>query len=111
MYLVSLLRDVVARTSRVDGDGLNVLSDGSTVHLVLYKFDTCRFCRRVFDSVDALQVNVEYRDIRRERRWKKELMEVTGKSQVPCLFVNGVPMHESADIIRWLEGRFRQAGG
>jgi len=33
----------------------------------------------------------------------KTLIEIGGKSQVPCLFIDGVPPYESDDIIRWLK--------
>lgn len=110
MYLISLLRDFAFGTSRVGGSGINVLRDGTTVHLVLYKFDTCRFCRRVFESADRLKVNLEYRDIRLESRWEQELTERTGKKQVPCLLIDGRPLLESAEIIQWLETHFSNGG-
>ena len=34
---------------------------------------------------------------------RQELIAIAGKTQVPCLVVNGQPMHESDDIIIWLE--------
>jgi glutaredoxin len=30
------------------------------------------------------------------------LLQVGGKNQVPCLFIDGAPMYESDDIIAWL---------
>ncbi|MBW1881075.1 MAG: glutathione S-transferase domain-containing protein [Deltaproteobacteria bacterium] len=37
-------------------------------------------------------------------------MERTGRTQVPCLFVDGEPMFESLDIVDWFERSFeRQA--
>jgi len=36
--------------------------------------------------------------------FKKELVDVGGKTQVPCLFIDGVPLYESDDIIQWIEG-------
>ena len=32
-----------------------------------------------------------------------ELARVGGKRQVPCLFIDGKPLYESLDIIKWLE--------
>ena len=34
---------------------------------------------------------------------RRRLLEVGGKQQVPCLFIDGEPLYESADIIRWIE--------
>jgi glutaredoxin len=33
---------------------------------------------------------------------RQTLLEVGGKVQVPCLFINGKPMYESNDIINYL---------
>ena len=33
---------------------------------------------------------------------KDDLIRIAGKGQVPCLIVDGVPMFESDDIIRFL---------
>jgi len=31
-----------------------------------------------------------------------ELDAIAGKTQIPCLLIDGKPMHESDDIIGWL---------
>ena len=33
----------------------------------------------------------------------EKLLSVGGKMQVPCLFIDGEPLYESMDIIKWLE--------
>ena len=33
----------------------------------------------------------------------ERLLAVGGKMQVPCLFIDGEPLYESMDIIKWLE--------
>ena len=38
--------------------------------------------------------------------WRKDLKEKTGRTQVPCLFIDDVPMFESADIIAWLKKNY-----
>ena len=74
--------------------------------LVLYKFDTCPYCRRVMRVIEALGVPVTYRDTRRERRWREDLLERTGRTQVPCLLIDGEPLFESADISAWLREHY-----
>jgi glutaredoxin 3 len=91
---------------RSGGDGKNVLPDGSTVHLALYKYDTCPYCRRVFGAIDELGAHIEYRDVHQSAEWRKDLLSKTGGTQVPCLLIDGEPMLESLDIIRWLRQRF-----
>jgi glutaredoxin len=95
-------------TDRSGGDGTNTLPDGTVVELVLYKFDGCPFCRRVHRAIDRLAVNIEYRDVRVEPRWRADLLERTGRTQVPCLFVDGEPLFESLDIVSWIERSFQQ---
>ena len=91
---------------RLGGDGQNTLPDGRKIHLALYKFDRCPYCRYVFRAIDQRHVAIEYRDIRQERRHLDALVMVTGRRTVPCLFIDGRPMFESEDIIAWLEATF-----
>ena len=97
------------KAPRVGGDGHNVLADGSKTHLRLYKYDSCPFCAVVYRAIDGLQVNIEYRDINENFDHRKELYEVTGRTSVPCLFIDKKPMFESRDIAAWLQARFPRA--
>jgi len=76
--------------------------------LALYKYDACPFCRRVQQTIDRLGISdrIELRDTRRERKWRADLVEKTGRTQVPCLFIDGEPMFESADISAWLTEQY-----
>lgn len=80
------------------------LKDGRDVDLQLFKFDSCPFCVRVMRRIDELGIQgVRMRDTRNEAGAWDELMRVGGVDQVPCLFIDGKPMYESLDILRWLE--------
>ncbi|MGN0038653.1 MAG: glutaredoxin family protein [Coriobacteriales bacterium] len=72
--------------------------------LELFKKDSCPYCQKVMALVDELGVGeqVEYRDIVRDSQARQTLVEVGGKQQVPCLFIDGEPLYESADIMRWM---------
>lgn len=94
---------------RQGGDGHNTRADGQAVHLALYKYDACPFCQRVFRAIDRLGVHVEYRDVQTDYAHRQGLREQTGRTTVPCLVVDGVPMFESADIVAWLEAEFGSA--
>lgn len=74
--------------------------------LELYKFDGCPFCARVMGAIEELGAPVEMHDIRQNKDDLARLMEVGGKKQVPCLFIDGKPLYESADIIAWLKSNF-----
>ena len=72
--------------------------------LELYMFDTCPFCRRVLNYIDESgRTDVELHNIHKNAADRQRLIEVGGMEQVPCLFVDGVPMYESLDIIDWLK--------
>ena len=70
--------------------------------LALYKYDACPFCRRVQLALDDLELEVEMRDVLFEPKHRTELMNRTGRTQVPCLFIDDEPLFESADIVDWL---------
>lgn len=72
--------------------------------LELYMFDTCPFCRRVLNYLaESGRTDVELHNIHKNEADRQRLIEVGGVEQVPCLFIDGVPMYESLDIIDWLK--------
>lgn len=77
--------------------------------LVLFKYDACGYCQRVMAVLRDLELSVELRDTLLERAHRAELAERTGRTQVPCLFVDGEPLFESADIVAWLDAYAKRA--
>lgn len=71
--------------------------------LILYHFPSCPYCRVVFDCLKDLNVEVPMRDIQTEAGARDELLGIGGKSQVPCLVIDGKPLYESREIVRWLK--------
>ena len=72
--------------------------------LELFMFETCPFCRRVLNYLEESgRTDVELHNIRKNEEDRRRLIEVGGVEQVPCLFVDGVAMYESLDIIAWLK--------
>jgi glutaredoxin len=88
------------------GDGRARTRVGDQLDLELFEKESCPYCQRVFRTVARLGLPVRLRDVRREPGAWGELERRGGKHQVPCLFVDGEPMYESLDIVRFLEGRF-----
>ncbi len=70
--------------------------------LVLYQFDACPWCQIVLRAIDQLAVDVTLRDTRRDPDAARAHRETTGRTQVPCLYIDGQPLFESADIVEWL---------
>ena len=71
--------------------------------LTLYYFPSCPYCRLVLDCIDRLGIEIPMRDTRTEDGARDDLIAIGGKSQVPCLIIDGKPLYESGDIVRWLE--------
>jgi len=76
--------------------------------LVLYYFPECPYCRKVIGAIDDLGIRdkVIFLDARNNPKEKEALVELTGKTQVPCLVIDETPMHESEDIKRYLYQTF-----
>jgi len=76
--------------------------------LALYHFDSCPYCEHVRGALRRLDLEVELRNVQTEPKWGQELVSATGKQMVPCLRIEQPGsaarwLHESADIIRYLE--------
>ena len=69
----------------------------------LYIMPSCPFCHRVLAFMDDHGINIPLRDITTDREAEQTLIDVGGKRQVPCLFIDGKPLYESLDIIDYLE--------
>jgi glutaredoxin len=77
--------------------------------LVLYHYEGCGPCRRVKDTLKELKLEIEWRDIHQSEAALNELLTIGKLQQVPCLFIDGKPLYESADIIRWLRSNYGRA--
>lgn len=78
--------------------------------LVLYKYDACPYCQRVLRVVDAIGIPLTMKDTRVSSDYRRELLSATGRTQVPCLFIDGQPLFESEDIVAWLRA-YQEANG
>lgn len=50
-----------------------------------------------------LESKVTMMNIRENPSYKEKLIKDTGRGTVPCLYIDGRPMHESRDIANWLK--------
>ena len=78
------------------------------LNLALYHFESCPYCERVRGALRRLEIDVELRNVQTDPTWRQELYSATGKQMVPCLRIEQPAgparwMHESLDIIRYLE--------
>jgi len=68
---------------------------------VLYYKPTCGYCAKVLNFMADNDIQCELRNTTDEY-YAKELVEVGGKRQVPCLVIKGEALYESDDIIKYL---------
>ena len=71
--------------------------------LTLYHFDTCPFCARVRDYLDQEGIDIKRVDILLDDGAREKLVQIGGKSQVPCLVIDNKALYESGDILDWLQ--------
>lgn len=75
--------------------------------LELYYKAECPFCQKVLNyMMDNCQIkDVELVDIKKGNN-NEDLIKRGGKDQVPCLFIDGKPLYESDDIIKYFKENF-----
>lgn len=73
--------------------------------LELFYFSECPFCAYVLDAIDRLGIKdfIILRNTRTNPQNLERLLKDTGRRTVPCLYIDNKPMHESRDIVVWLE--------
>ena len=72
--------------------------------LELYFFPECPYCQIVERALQetGLYSKVAHFNINQDPKKREHLIQATGRSTVPCLFIDDRPMHESRDIAAWL---------
>lgn len=75
----------------------------SDYKLELYYFNECPFCQMVLQPLKQMNIKFDHKNINENRDNAEKLFKDTGRYTVPCLYINGEPMHESRDIINWLQ--------
>ena len=75
--------------------------------LTLYHFVGCPYCTRVTNYMRQSGITVPMKDIHKEPAARAELAKIGGKTQVPCLVIDGKALYESLDIIEWLKTNYK----
>ena len=76
--------------------------------LTLYHFMGCPYCQRVMDYLSKEGISVPLKDILESSANRDELISIGGKSQVPCLVIDGKALYESLDIIEWFKENYKK---
>jgi len=83
------------------------LSIAQPNNLALYHYDSCPFCAKTRQAIDALGLSVELRNIQHHHKHHIDLKNGGNKTQVPCLRIEQASgeaqwLYESDDIINFL---------
>lgn len=75
------------------------------MNLELYYYEQCPFCMRVLMKIKDLGLEEEiiFKNTLTEPSNALSHQERTGRSTVPCLYIDNEPLFESSDIVNWLE--------
>jgi len=76
--------------------------------LGFYFYNECPFCMMVLNTIEELGISgqITMKNIRENPGFRQDLMQLNGRTQVPCLVIDDKPMLESNDIIQFLESNF-----
>jgi len=74
----------------------------------LFYFPECPFCQMVVNGLQTLNLNIPMRNIREVKDALDKLISDTGRQTVPCLYIDGKPMHESQEILEWLKNNSKK---
>ena len=75
-------------------------------NIKLYYSDMCPYCTGIVKHIKENNLDIELMNATKDMDLQKEIYLVGGKSQVPMLSIDGQPMYESSDIMRWIEEKF-----
>lgn len=73
--------------------------------LILYYKPSCPFCKKIFTLFQNIAKTILLKNIDQDLEAREELLSLGGKTQVPCLLINGKPLYESDAIIKWLKDK------
>ena len=76
--------------------------------LLLYHFESCRYCARIRDFLEKNDLDIPMVDVIENQEAYKELLKKTDRYTVPCLMIDGKPLYESEDIILWMRDNLIQ---
>lgn len=69
----------------------------------LYFKVRCPYSQKVIRYLNQAGLAVTMKDIGRDEQVRDQLIELSGKAQVPCLLINGQPLLDSDAIIEFLD--------
>jgi len=74
----------------------------------IFYYEDCEYSQIVLNTIANLGIKEKfiYKDIRENKKFAKELANITGNETVPCLVTETGPMKEAIDIRKYLVSKF-----
>lgn len=76
--------------------------------LILYYMPSCPYCQKVISYMRKNDIEVPMKDTMSNPEYRQELLKIGGKTQVPCLVIDGKALYESDDIITWFKDNWKK---
>ena len=73
----------------------------------LYLSTFCPFCIKVRFFMEQHGIELPVKNVGDQVVYSEELKVIGGKTQVPCLVIDGKALYESDDIINWLQENWK----
>lgn len=70
--------------------------------LTLFYKPTCPYCLKVLHFMGQNDISIPMKNTAENSETRQELMTIGGKTQIPCLVIDGKALYESNDIVQWL---------
>lgn len=72
--------------------------------LKLFYKEECPYCQIVLRYLKKYDIDgVEMVDIKADSKNQEDVVKLGGKDQVPMLLIDGKPLYESSDIVKWFK--------
>jgi len=75
--------------------------------MLLHQFQSCPFCRKVRKKLAELDLDYETREVPRNKAQRTTIKELSGQIKVPVLEDGDQVIHDSTDIINYLEEEYK----
>lgn len=71
--------------------------------LVLYYTPSCPHSQRVIAYLNNKNIKISMKDVSVDAQAKEELRTQGGQMMVPCLFIDGKPLYDDEQILKWFQ--------
>lgn len=70
---------------------------------VLYYSPECWHSQKLLETLNQMNVTLPMKDVSADKAAKEELRTKGGLMQVPCLFIDGKPLYNDEEILKWIK--------